>query len=135
MSSSAANPTRMDPLPCSVRKTCVDAWIGWDLTSSQDREFGGRDSRHLARDELPVHPDGSLAGLPVAGDLQRREPILTGAQREIFRRVGALSGEFLEGPEFILAGADLVEQIQERSSHREPQEFHQAHKTPSMALV
>src|SRR5256885_13074739 len=108
---------------------------GAGQASSRDRELDCWDYRRLAGDELPVHPDGSLTGVPVTGDLQRREPILAGAKPEILRGIGAFSGEFLQGPEFVLAGADLVEEVQQRSSHRELEEFDEVSKSSCVTHV
>src|SRR2546430_7029345 len=73
--------------------------------------------------------------MPVAGEFQGREARLTRAQREIFRGVRRVSREFLEGLEFILAGAHLVEEVQQRPSHRVPEEIHQVYKSSGMSLV
>ena len=71
---------------------------------------------------MAVGSEGAFTRVPISPGHESGEFLLTRAQTQIFGRVGRLFGQGAEGFEFILAGTDLIEEVEQGTGHGHEEE-------------
>src|SRR2546422_1319071 len=72
--------------------------------------------------EVAVGSKRAFTRVPISPDHETGEFLLSRAQTQIFGRVGRLFGQSAEGFEFVLAGTDLIEEVEQGTGHGHEEE-------------
>src|SRR5712692_1444605 len=86
-------------------------------------------------DLFAVQTERARARVPVTRDLDRREPLLARSEAEVFGGVWTAGRNLSQRLQRVLGGPDLVEQIQQGTSHRRGEKCLERREVSGMARV